>query len=108
MVSLKDAVEAAQTDLRVLQRESHKGVKLVFPLGILSGVVSSLPEGGDAPILLAKDACEAIADCARDAEDAGSADAAERLRGVVRALSPVVAGLHGLLQTRGPILSCGD
>jgi hypothetical protein len=97
-VSLKDAIEAAQTDLRVLQKESHKGVKLVRPLGMLSGVLSSLPEGGDAPILLAKDACEAIVDCARRAEDEGSADAAERLRGVNRALSPVVAGQYGLLK----------
>lgn len=92
MVSLKDAVLAAQTDLRVLQKESHEGVTLTLPLGILSGVLSSLPEGGDGPVLLAKDACEAIVDCARSAEDAGGADAAERLRAVNRALSPVVAG----------------
>jgi len=99
MVSLKDAVEAAQTDLRVIQKESHKGVKLTFPLGILSGVLSSLPEGGDSPIIMAKDACEAIADCARDADDAENAEVAERLRGIVRALSPVVAGCHGQLRS---------
>jgi len=98
MVSLKDAVEAARTDLRVVQVESHKGVSLTRPLGILSGVASSLPEGGDAPILLAKDACEAIVDCARRAEDAGHAEVAERLRGVNRMLSPVVAGSYGLLR----------
>jgi hypothetical protein len=98
MVSLKDAVEAAQTDLKVLQIESIEGVKLVQALGQLSGVVSSLSEGGDAPILLARDACESIVDAARRAEDAGSVDAAERLRGINRALSPVVAGCYGQLK----------
>jgi len=95
MVSLKDAVEAAVTDLRVMANE---GNNMVRPLGMLSGVLASLPEGGDAPILLAKDACEAIVDCARRAEDADKADLAERLRGVNRALSPVVARSHGLLR----------
>ena len=92
MVSLKDAVMAAQTDLRVLSKE---GINMVLPLGILSGVLSSLPEGGDRPILLAKDGCEAIVNCACQAENAGNADAAERLRCVNYALSPVVVGCIG-------------
>lgn len=94
MVTLKDAVAAARTDLRVMANEGHS---MTRPLGILSGVVSSLPEGGDGPILLAKDACEALVDRAHEAEDADLPDLAERLRGVNRALSPVVAGCFGSL-----------
>jgi len=88
MVTLKDAVEVARTDLRAMANEGHS---MTRPAGLLSGVASSLPEGGDAPLLLAKDACEAIVDRAHEAEDADLADLAERLRGVNRALSPVVA-----------------
>ena len=95
MVSLKDAVEAAQTDLRVMQNAGDSMTRL---LGMLSGVLSSLPEGGDAPILLAKDACEAIIHRAHEADDADRPDLAESLRYVNRALSPVVAAQYGLLQ----------
>lgn len=95
MVTLRNAVEAAQTDLGVMRNEGHS---MTRSLGILSGVLSSLPEGGDAPILAAKDACEAIVDRAHEADDADLPDLAERLRGVVRALSPVVAYSHGLLR----------
>jgi len=95
MVSLKDAVRAAVTDLRIV---ANKEDNMVRPLGLLTWVLSSLSEGGYVPILLAKDACEAIVDCARRAEDADKADLAERLRGVNRALSPVVARSHELLR----------
>jgi len=95
MVTLKDAVEAAQTDLGVMKNEGHS---MTRPLGILSGVLSSLPEGGDAPILAAKSGCEAILDRAHEAEDADFPELAERLRGIVRALSPVVAYSYGLLR----------
>jgi hypothetical protein len=94
MVTLKDAVEAAQTDLRVLSME---GINMVFPLGMVSGILSSLPEGGDAPILLAKDVCEALVDCAHRADDDDDTVLAERLRCINRALSPVVAASHRLL-----------
>jgi len=92
MVTLKDAIEAARTDVRVLANEGHS---MTLPLGLLSGVLSSLPEGGDEPIILAKTACEALIDRAHDAEDAGLPDVAEQLRGVARALSPVVARESG-------------
>ena len=95
MITLKNAVQAAQTDLRVMANEGHN---MTQPLGMLSGVVSSLPEGGDAPILLAKDACEELVDCVHEAEDTNFSDLAERLRGVVRALSPVVARLYRSLR----------
>ena len=88
MIALKDAVETAQTDLRAL---ANKGVAAVLPLGYLSGVLSSLPEGGITPVLLARDACEAIVNCAHTADDVGDTDIAESLRCIVRALSPVVA-----------------
>jgi len=88
MITLKDAVLAAQTDLQVLRLV---GINLYRPLEMLSGILSSLPEGGDAPILLAKDACEAIIDCAHDADDADHPALAENLRCVNRALSTVVA-----------------
>lgn len=95
MVTLDNAFEAARTDLRVMAQEGHS---MTRPLGLISGVLSSLPEGGDAPILLAKDTCEAIVDRACEAEDADLSDLAERLRGIVRALSPVVARAYGLLR----------
>ena len=88
MITLKDAVEVAQTDLQVL---SNQEFSLARPLVILSEVVSSLPKGGDAPIMLAREACEAIVDCAHVAEDAGNTDVAERLRDVVCKLSLVAA-----------------
>lgn len=92
MVTLKEAVETAQVNVRVLATEGHS---MTRPLGLISGVLSSLPEGGKAPILLAKDACEALADRAREADDADLADLAERLRGIVYDLSSVVAGSLG-------------
>ena len=94
-VTLKDAFEAAQTDLRVMAKEGHS---MTRPLGLVSGVLSSLPEGGDAPILLAKDTCEAILERAHQAEDADFPELGERLRGIVRTVSPVVAYAHGLLR----------
>jgi hypothetical protein len=93
MVTLREAVETVQVDLRVMQKESHEGTSLTRPLDLLSRVVLSLPGGGNMPIILAKWACEAIVNCAHVAEDAENTDVAERLRGVVRTLSPVVAGL---------------
>ena len=95
MVTLKDAIEAAQTDLRVLSKE---GINMIYPLGMVSGVLSSLPEGGDGPILLAKDICEALVDRAHRADDDGDAVLAERLRCINRSLSLVVAASHRLLR----------
>jgi len=99
MVSLKDAVLVAQTDLQVLRKRVLAGggtipastLMLNRPLNMLSSILLSLPEGGDAPILLAKDACETIIDCAHDADDADWPELAEDLRCVNRALSPIVA-----------------
>lgn len=107
-VILKNAVEAAQSTLRALQIGLPREASLVRPLGILSGVLSSLGEKGDAALVLAKDACEAIIECAHYAEDAGDSESAEQLRRVVGMLSPVVAGSYRLLRKDGPILSCGD
>ena len=90
MVSLKEVIETAQINVRVLAKEGHS---MTIPLGLLSGVVSSLPEGGDAPVLLAKNACEALVERAHEAEDAELPGLAESLRGIVRDVSPVVAGL---------------
>ena len=90
--TLEEAIETAQVNVRVLANEGHS---MTRPLGMLSGVVSSLPEGGDAPILLAKDACEALVDRAHEAIDADLPDLAVSLRGIVRALSPVVARVLG-------------
>jgi len=94
-VTLLDAFQAAQTDLRAMAQEGHS---MTRPLGLVSGVLSSLSEGGDAPILLAKDTCEAILDRAHEAEDADFPELGERLRGIVRTVSPVVAYAHGLLR----------
>lgn len=88
MVTLEDAVVTVLIKLREMQTDGHS---MTVPLGLLSGVKSSLPEGGDAPVLLAKDACEAIADRAREAEHADLSDLAEELEKCVRVLSPVVA-----------------
>lgn len=90
MVTLKNAAEAVETDLRVLQNEGHS---MIVPLGLISGVLSSIPEGGDAPVRAAKTVCEVILDRAHEAEDADLSDVAERLLGCVRLLSPIVAGL---------------
>lgn len=96
MVDLKSAVETAQTDLKAME-----GVNLLRPLGMLSGVLSSLPEGGGAGVWLAKDACEAIVDCAHSAQEAGDNELAEELLRVNRALSPVVAACYPLLGDSG-------
>ncbi len=88
MVTLKDAVETVLVELRKMQTAGHS---MTMPLGLLSGVQSSLPEGGDAPVLLAKDACEAIADRVREAENSGYPVLAESLENCVRTLSPIVA-----------------
>lgn len=90
MITLKDAVETVLVSLRDMQAEGHS---MTVPLGLLSGVKSSLPEGGEAPVLLAINACEAIAVRAREAEHADLTDLAEQLEKCVRVLSPVVAQL---------------
>lgn len=84
MVTLNDAIRAAQTDLRTIE-----GVNLVLPLSRLQ--TSILLGNGKVSVAMVKSACEAILDCAHDAEDAGNTDVADRLRGIVRMLSPVVA-----------------
>ncbi len=84
MKKLSVAVLVAQQDLRALE------IPLVKPLGLLSGVLSCVSEGGEAPVLMAKGACEAIIDCARTAE---TSEVADELRRIGNALSPAVARL---------------
>ena len=95
MVTLYEAIKAAQTDLRLMAR---KGISLIQPLEILSLTLWHALENEATATLLAKDACEAIIDCAHKAEDADKIDLAERLRGVNRMLSSVVAGYYTQLK----------
>lgn len=98
MKELREAVVTAQRELRAI---ANKGIALVKPLGLISGVVSCVSEGGEAPVLMAKAACEAIVDCARTADNADNADNADladlaaELRRIGDKLSPVVARLFG-------------
>ena len=91
MVTLRDAVVAAQTNLRVARKNALAEHGLVGPLGYLSGVLSCLPDFPDEAATQAKRACEDMIDCAHVAEDFGDADLAEDLRRISSALSPVVA-----------------
>jgi len=92
MKRLKVAVEEAQLELRTI---ANKGIPLVKPLGLLSGVLSCVSEGGEVPVLMATDACEAIVDCAKRVE---VAETEAELRCIVDKLSPVVARLLGGIQ----------
>ena len=88
METLKTAVQAAIRDLRIVYDRLGRPTMITFPLGTLSGVLSSIPEGGHAPIDAAKKACEQLIDCARIVVDRESA---EDLRCIARTLSLVVA-----------------
>lgn len=79
-------VLAALTDVKYA---TGKGVALAHLVEQLLGVVSSLPKVQVDSFRLAKDACEAINDSARHADDAGCTEVAERLRCVNRMLSSV-------------------
>lgn len=91
-------------DLRARDTQARDAnTSLINVRGKLRGLIDSINEGGDYPILEAKEICEDLLARAQRAKENGGNELRVALHEHVRQLSPIVAQLHSDLKSRSAV-----